>query len=79
MYLYTKSYDSDSSAESSGKGDPALAMAPPISQYINAYMFSTMSGVLDPFDYHACIAFPLGKGGGLYWNKEIVLNMPGAQ
>ena len=76
VYIYSKSY---SNSETSGKGDPSLAMVPPISQYINAFMFSTMAGVLDPFDYHGTVVFPIGKGGALYWNRNVVLNMPGAQ
>ena len=76
VYLYSKSFD-DSSKEPNGVGDPALSMVPPIDQYINAFMFSTMSGVLDPFEYYSTAVFPLGKAVGLMWNREEISNKPG--
>ena len=76
VYLYSKSYDSDDSRERDDLGDPSMAMVPPISQYINRYVYSTMEGYFDPFTYYATVVIPGEDASIVSWNSQLLTERP---
>ena len=55
-----------------------MTYIPPTEQYNNKYLYSTMSGMVDPFEHYAAIVFPTDKLTGLKWNEQELAAKPGA-
>ena len=78
VYMFSKSFQS-SSSEPRELGDPALTVIPPIQQYLNNFIFSTIKGVLlASYEFYAVAVFPLGKGDGLMWNGQPLYSISSA-